>query len=219
MAQQKKIQARAGGAVVEIDQAAVIAQADRMLEGAVSTFLRAAHRQADPVVQEARTRGWWPVRTGRSVAGVNLEDRISVNALEVVAQNAQPYAYKIRFSVVTRETIQREPSEVANRVWAKLGPKVERGTTEKARRAIARKFINEDSGGLIGGWWYRRDPSARAIRDIWAAQLKYLHGDGAPNEKVAGRNVWNELVRKPMRKREKHVIEEARAALDRLAKG
>lgn len=214
------ITARAGSATVTIDQRQVMEQVKRIEEGAMATFLTAAHRQVDPVVDNARTNlDAWPRRTGRSAAATRVEERLGPDFIEVLALNDTPYVYKMRFSRLTRETIETEPTQVANRTWATLGPMVDRGTTSKARRAIARKNIEKASGGLISGWWFGRDPSARAIRDLWHRQLLENHGTGAPNERVAGRNVWSETVRKPMKRREKALIAEARDALAKLAEG
>lgn len=213
-----RITAKAGGATVEIDQSQVMAQVDRILGGALSTFVRAARRQMDPVVEEAvNNRLLWPRRTGRSQAATQVIERLTADGVEVVAINRVPYTYKIRYSVVTAETIDSEPREVASRTWAKLGPYVERADTEQGKRRIARKFISEASGGLINGWWSRRDVSERSIYQIWRKLLIDTHGTGAPNETLAGRNVWSTRLRKPLKKREDALITEAREALTRLA--
>lgn len=207
-----------GAVAITIDQPGVMAQLDRMVGGAVRTFLDAAHRQMDPVVEQARTTAhMWPRRTGRSQESTREVERVGDGFVELVAVNDVPYTYRLRFSVVTRDTIETEPTEVANRTWANLAPYVERGNTERARKRIARQWIAQASGGLIKGWWWGRDPSARAIRDMWHRQLTDSHGSGAPNERLAGKHVWSTLVRNPLKKREAALVAESRAALDSLA--
>ena len=213
-----RIVAKAGKATIEIDQSAVMAQVDRILGGSLSTFVTAARRQMDPVVKDATTdRLMWPRRTGRSQAGTHVVERLSSDAVEVVALNEVPYTYKIRFSVVTRESINRESRQVANRIWSNLEPHLAGATSVAQEKVIARKYINEASGGLMAGWYYRTRPNARTIYDRWIRGLRWRHGTGAPNETVAGRNVWSELIRKPLKRREDALISEAREALTKLS--
>jgi hypothetical protein len=215
----EKIRVTAGRATVEIDQTAVIQQIDKILDGAVRTFLTAAHRQMDPVIEGEDVRRLWPRRTGASAAATREEDRIGPTFVELVALNDVPYTYQLRFSVVTEAGILRESSDIANRTWSKLEPYVERGTTPKARRALARRWIGEASGGLMQGWWSGAEPSARSIYDRHKRGLNESHGRGAPSERLAGKHVWSTLVRNPLKKREAALIEEARDALDTLTKG
>ena len=213
-----RVTAKSGKASIQIDQAQLMAQVDRILGGSIGTFVRAARRQMDPVVHSATTdQLMWPRRTGRSQASTVVVERMSSDAVEVVALNAVPYTYKIRFSVVTRETINRESRQVANKIWRNLEPKLEGATSVRQEKAIARKYINEASGGLMAGWYYRTRPNARTIYDRWIRGLRWRHGTGAPNEQVAGKNVWSLRVRKPLKRRENALINEAREALTTLS--
>ena len=213
-----RIVAKAGKATIEIDQAAVMAQVDRILGGSLSTFVNAARRQMDPVVKDATTdRTMWPRRTGRSQAGTHVVERLSTDAVEVVALNEVPYTYKVRFSVVTRATMNREARQVAARTWSNLAPHLAGATSVAQQKLLTRKFIKEASGGLIGGWYSRATPSARAIYDRWLSGLRWRHGTGAPNETVAGRSVWSERMRKPLKRREDALISESREALTKLS--
>ena len=213
-----RVTAKSGKASIQIDQAQLMAQVDRILGGSLGTFVRAARRQMDPVVHSATTdQLMWPRRTGRSQASTVVVERMSSDAVEVVALNAVPYTYKVRFSVVTRATMNREARQVATRTWANLAPHLAGTTSVAQQKVLARKFISEASGGLIGGWYSRSVPSARAIYDRWLSGLRWRHGTGAPNETVAGRAVWSERMRKPLKKRENALINEAREALTKLS--
>ena len=127
MAGPRRIVERSGVATIEVDQSQVMAQIDRITKGAVSSFLKAAHRQMDPVVLDARSnRQLWPRRTGASLAATMTIDRIKGGDLEVVTLNRVPYTYKLRFSVVTSATIDNEARQIAASTWERMAPYVER---------------------------------------------------------------------------------------------
>lgn len=223
---------RRGNATVEIDESQLIALANRITDGAVQTFIDAAHRQMDPVVREARSdKQLWPRRTGRSQAATHTEDRVRPTFVEVVALNPVPYTFSLRFSVVTSDTIDRESRQVAARTWGHLGAKVDRvnptGRTLRgpfagkagARARVASHFIEQASNGVWTKWWPRMDPSEESMRRSHKANLIDRHGTGAPNEQLAGKHVWSTRVRTPLRRREAALIAETRGALDRLAEG
>ena len=223
---------RRGNATVEIDQAQLIALANRITDGAVQTFIDAAHRQMDPVVREARTdKHLWPRRTGRSQEATHTEDRVGPSFVEVVALNPVPYTFSLRFSVVTSDTIDRESRQVAARTWGRMGAKVDRvNPTDRtlrgdfagkggARARVAWHFIEEASNGVWKKWWPRATPSEESMRRSHKANLIDRHGTGAPSEQLAGKHVWSTRLRWPLRRREAALIADARKALDRLAKG
>lgn len=228
----RRIVERAGQATVEIDQREVLALADRITGGAVRSFLDAAHRQMDPVVESARSeRDLWPRRTGASQEATHSEERLRPKFVELVALNKVPYTYMMRFSVVTSDTIDRESRQVAARTWGNLRRYVERVNPSDrslrgphrgqagARRRVASHFIREASGGLWTKWTPREDPTEDALRRAWKSALIRRHGTGAPNEQLAGKHVWSTRVRWPLRRGEKALIADARAALDKLAEG
>lgn len=232
MAQDDRIVARSGSSTVEIDNTEVMRHIDRLTRGAVTTFLRAAHRQMDPIVGEARTdRMLWPRRTGASQDATTIVDRLRSDVIETTALNRVPYTYKLRFSVVTSAAIDREARTLAARTWGVLGPYVDRvnpaditrrgpyAGKRGARRRVASHFIEQASGGLWTKWWPKEEPSQEAMRRAHKASLISRHGTGAPSEQLAGKHVWSTRVRNPVRRREMAVFEEAREALDRLAEG
>lgn len=232
MAGPRRIVERSGVATIEVDQSQVMAQIDRITKGAVSSFLKAAHRQMDPVVLDARSnRQLWPRRTGASQAATMTIDRIKGGDLEVVALNRVPYTFKLRFSVVTSATIDNESRQVAASTWARLGPYLDRLSADDVsksgpnkgkrgeRRRVASRYIAWASGGIWTKWWPKAAPSEAAMRRSHKANLIGRHGTGAPNPQIAGKHVWNTRVRNPVRKRTDAVIEESRQALDTLAGG
>ena len=234
MAGPRRIVERSGVATIEVDQSQVMAQIDRITKGAVSSFLKAAHRQMDPVVLDARSnRQLWPRRTGASLAATMTIDRIKGGDLEVVALNRVPYTYKLRFSVVTSATIDNEARQIAASTWERMAPYVERVGNDGdvtqdgpyagrrgAKRRVAHWYLRESGGGLFRRKWaFKEDPSEDVIRRIVKRDLISRHGTGAPNPQIAGKHVWNTRVRNPVRKRTDAVIEESRQALDTLAGG
>lgn len=226
------VTATTGRATVRIDMREVLAQADKITQGAVSTFIRAARKQMDPVVDDARTR-LWPVRTGTSQAGTYVEETISSEGVRVTAYNDVPYTYKTRFSVRTAADMDREAQAWAALLWPRLQHYTKRGTTPQAQRRIAHWALSEKpvynkgrpsqgprlAGRDMTGWWLRGSPSYDALRAYWKAVLHDRHGEGSPSPDLCGLNVWATRVRKPVEARESAVIEEARDALDKLAGG
>jgi hypothetical protein len=234
MAGPNRIVARSGSAVIEIDQSEVIAQIDRITKGAVNTFLKAAHGQMDPVVAEAKSdRTLWPRRTGASQGATVIVDRIGADSLEVVALNRVAHTFKLRFSVVTAGTIDREARQVAASIWSRLGPRVDRagqrgdvtqrgkfrGRSGAKRRVAHHWFRAHAAAEPWGKWWLKADPSEEVIRRGVKANLINRHGTGAPSEAMAGKHVWSTRVRNPVNKRAAAVIAESREALDILARG
>jgi hypothetical protein len=233
MARGDRIVARQGAATIEIDQREVIALANRITDGAVHTFMRAAHKQMDPVVKDARGNSMlWPRRTGKSQDATHVVDRISPTVLEVVALNPVPYTFKLRFSVVTSDIIDREARQFGAQSWARMAAKVDRVNPSDrslkgpyagrggARRRVANHFAEEATRGVWKGWWPKgNEVGEDTMRRAHKRSLFDRHGQGAPSEAVAGKHVWSHRVRTPLRKREAALIEDARDALDQLAEG
>ena len=119
---------RDGAAQITVDQDALIRLLDRVSSGAASSFFSRSDVILEEIEADAVTA--WPVRTGRSRAAFKRERRISEtrlqNALLNDARNRWgSYAYKIRFSVRTRASLDAEAVRVASR-----------GETPAAREAI-----------------------------------------------------------------------------------
>ena len=224
MAARDKVVARVGGARVEIDNTELRLLADRITQGAVSTFLRAAHRQADPIVEAARTeRELWPIRTGRSIAGTHIRETVTADRVAVTVYSDQPYTYRIRYSVRTAEEMQRSAREMAAAVWAEAGPMLTARDPEdraaQGRWAISR-FFEADRRWQPIAWPAKLGvPTEEGLAAYQLRLWRRSHGRGAPNERLAGRNVWSVRIRQPMKRAEPALIDEARAALERLAGG
>lgn len=233
------VTAKAGTSTVEFDLREVMAIADRMTKGAVSTFVKAAHRQMDPVVSDATTnQQLWPRRTGASQAGTVIEDRITPDSIRVTALNRVPHTYRLRFSIKTSDAIDQEAREFARTTWERLAEYVDRvgnennvtrkstrGTSRPyaghggAKQRVAHRFIGMASRDVWNKWWLRGVPSEEVIRAGMKGNLIWRHGKGAPNAEMAGKHVWSARVRQPVKRREAALIDEARDALDKLAKG
>lgn len=224
------IKATSGRATVEFDMAAVIAQADRISRGAVRSFLAAAHRQMDPIVKSATTdQALWPRRTGDSQSATTQNEGIGRGFVELVARNAVPYTYKMRYSVLTARDIDTQAQHFASATWSKIEQKVDRAGSHTqrgpyagrggAKKRVANHFIQAATGGVWKYWWPKADPSLEAIRAAHKGNLIGRHGKGAPNEAVAGKHVWSFRVRLPLKAAEPALIAEAREALTQLAEG
>lgn len=226
------IKVQTGGVQIEISQDEVLALADRITGGALRTFTRAAHRQMDPVVEEARTnRQLWPIRTGRSIGATFTEDRLARDSVSVTAFSKLPYVYRMRYSRMTSTAIDEDARTFAEKVHAALEPYLRRvNPTDRtlrgpfkgrggARARVAHWHMKRASAGLWSGWRSDERPTQDAIRRARKGGLIRAHGQGAPSEAVAGKHVWSVRIRRPAKRREGALIEEARAALDKLAEG
>ena len=104
--------ARAGSAVLTVDQQNVIDTIDRVSEGAGSRFRSAATAALEEIADTARAR--WPVRTGRSRQAFQVYSTVQGDAVAVTLANTATapkwgyYAYKIKWSVRTRDSIDAE---------------------------------------------------------------------------------------------------------------
>lgn len=219
-----RITERHGAARVEVDNAEVMRVVDKITDGALGTFMRAAHRQMDPVVDDAPRL--WPVRSGRSARANVVEERVQPDEASLVARNTTSYGYMIKFSVRTPASIEGEVRDIATRQASQWYQAIwwyaKRGNTETTQAKIANHFIGRLTGGVLTYWGSKAFTEANLgarLAKLTAARLKAVHGRGAPSEQLAGRNVWQMLVARPVKAREDAVIEESREALDRLARG
>lgn len=178
---------RSGSASLTVDDAAVVARLDQVTEGAASSFLR--------IATESLTRVWrgtqrtWPVRSGLSKGAFNIRQRVLPSAVSPsrlsaalyndAKKNGFPYAYALKWSVRTTDSLADETRNVSMR-----------GNSGLARQKIAR---------------------------FWAGRLRYRHGLGAPEPKVAGKRPWIYLVRKPGKAEASAMIPALQLDLNRLA--
>lgn len=213
-----------GRARVAVDMRDVWRVADRITGGALVAFMKAAHRQMDPVVQSAPKT--WPVRSGRSAESNVVEDRLKADEASVVALNRAPYAYYIKYSVRTVASIEGEVRDTAARLGSQYYQAVwwyaKRGNSPGAQIKIANHFMLASTDGMFTNWaggHVSQAVLAARIAKRTAARLRAIHGRGAPSDRLAGRNVWQVLVARPVKAAEDKVVEESRDALDRLARG
>jgi hypothetical protein len=129
---------QAGDVRIQIDTNGVIETLDRIGSGAASQFVRASLRTLESVQAAARPR--WPVRTGRSRDAFEIETSVRGEQLAVSLANTATnrwgaYAYKIRWSVRTRESLTRE-----------LEAKVLSGKTAEARARLLKYWTPRITG-------------------------------------------------------------------------
>ena len=123
---------RSGAASVTVDQDRLVDLLDRTSEGAASRFITASGGVLDRIREDAQAE--WPVRTGRSLEAFRVETRINEDAIRVVLLNDArsgrwgAYAYKIKWSIRTKSSLDAEADRAAAR-----------GTTSGARSSI-RKY-------------------------------------------------------------------------------
>lgn len=119
---------KAGAAAIVVDQTALLKLLDKTADGAASNFVRVVTAELQERQDEAVKV--WPVRSGRSRRAFAIETRIKEDLIEVAISNSAKsswgfYAYKIRNSVRTRESLEREAMQ-----WS------QRGDTPEAKARI-----------------------------------------------------------------------------------
>lgn len=224
MASGDRVNARVGQAQIEIIQPDLRRLADQITSGAVESFIRAARRQTDPIVSEGKSqRSLWPIRTGRSIGATRIRETVTRDEVAVTVLSEEPYTYKIRYSVRTAKEMDRSAALRASAIWSAVGVGVSRGKTPQTRAKIGRRLIALFTRKTYDRalWWplNRGEPTERGIADYQRSRWTKSHGAGAPSEALAGRNVWSTRIRKPMKRAEKKLIDEAGAALAKLAGG
>ena len=95
--------ATAGGSSVRIS--GIEEEILAVLEQVAPAVRQAFEREAQLLIDNARPL--WPVRTGRSKAGLHFVTRVTEDYLETVTYNAESYGYKIRYSKWTRAEIDK----------------------------------------------------------------------------------------------------------------
>lgn len=109
---------KSGNAAIVVDQTALLALLDRTADGAASNFVRVVG--AELREREAEAVRVWPVRSGLSRRSFRVVTRIREDVIEVAIENDAKsrwgfYAYKIKNSVRTRDSLEREAKQWADR--------------------------------------------------------------------------------------------------------
>jgi hypothetical protein len=195
---------RAGNASITVDQNKVLEVADRLNKGAATGFLKIARRHLGEINAEAAKV--WVRRSGRSAKSFALRDDISdtsvgVTTLNTAVGESGGYGYYVKFADRTKQSLDAE----AERIGRGGALEFEKGKEKALAIAFARRNGKRATG--------------QDIATRWRARLTKFHGEGAPNEALAGKRAWNHLVRAQAKKRETMLIEESRAILDTLAGG
>lgn len=214
-----------GAASIKVDDAAVIATLDRVSDGAASQFLARTDQVLDPLAPAARAR--WPVRTGVSRDGFVRSRGITENRVENRLENRASssygfYAYKIKWSTRTKQSLDDEAVREADKAM----PYIRRGRSTFAQQRIAqwvligkpkRKGTKTARGSDFQG--IPELPTHDTMTAKYRSRLSKRHGEGAPNEALAGKQPWRELVRKPAEKQEPAMVRDLEDAIGRLARG
>jgi hypothetical protein len=146
-----------GNATIAVDDAAVVGLLDRVSDGAASQFINTTSAVLEDVKTGAVAR--WPVRTGASRDGFTVRTRLGDNQIQVQLYNAatqrgRGYAWYVRYSVRTRESLQRQLEGI-----------VARGKTQESRAALRAHWAPR----ILGRSGQRGAPSAElAGKNVWA---------------------------------------------------
>jgi hypothetical protein len=160
----------------------VIRLLDRTSDGAATSFFQWTDTALDQI--QADAVAGWPVRTGRSKAAFRRERRVTEIRLQNVLLNDArnrwgAYAYKIRWSVRTKASLDAEAARVAargespeareaiRRYWRRRltrrhgeGAPSEQLAGKQPWRELVRKPARKTTPTLVG--WLRRDLYALA---------------------------------------------------------
>ena len=211
-----------GAATIAVDDAAVVRLLDRVSDGAASQFIDTTSKVLDEVKTGAVAR--WPVATGASRAGFRVEADVGTGAvrtrlLNTAEKNGRGYGWFVRYSVRTTESLKAEIDGFG--AMARRAEAAVNAQDDDARRSqfiavlvAMHRRSNFGSLPLIKG-----AENAEAITRRYAAQLRKRHGSGAPDESLAGVNVWARFVRKPARKATKQIVGTLQDQIARLARG
>ena len=188
---------------IVLDQARVVAELDRVADGALGRFKAIATESLQTIVADARAR--WPVAkrySKRSVDKFEIYDRLDEKGYTVAARNTADYAYYVRFTVKTLASIQDEAES-----WAG-GPdrfKSEKGwLAREFYRAEGRKATADEFADVRYRYWLRR-------------LTRRFSGDAPPG--LAGKSANVELLRKPWRAAAPAVVERLQVDFQRWARG
>jgi len=133
---------RAGKASLTVDQDDLIRKLDTVTDGAASSFIRRSRMELEPIQKAAEPQ--WPVRTGESKRSFLVRHQLRQDRIDVdLANKAHQarfgfYALRIRYSVRTRASLDREISKHALR-----------GTTPDTRAKL-RQFWRRNLGERHG---------------------------------------------------------------------
>lgn len=142
----------AGSVGLTIDQRSVVDAVDRVSDGAGSRFRVIATAALERLADEARAQ--WPVRTGRSRDAFRVVDRLTAESIAVSLVNEATaprwgfYAYKIRWSVRTRQSIDAEIRTYSERATSAEGASAAEAW---ARRKIERRHGKGAPSAAVAG--------------------------------------------------------------------
>ncbi len=176
---------RVGEARIRMEVLGVVEQLDRITEGAASQFVRASSATLSRIKGDAVQR--WPVRTGLSRDSFEIDSDIKSEEIEVsLANDARnrwgSYAYKIRWSVRTEDSIRRQIEQEAGKAKDPRG----RAAAAKwwAARLMARHGKGAPSAAMAG-----RQPWRVLVRTPGEAAAKPLAKELQTElDKLAGRS-------------------------------
>lgn len=174
-----------------------------VVDGAVASFVSGAEKVLGAVQTGAVAR--WPVLTGASRAAFALRREIDSKRVSVAELNAEKYAYLIRWSKYTAESLERRAQLEARPIEDYMA----RGRTPEAQAQIEKWAL----GKLAR---LKMEPGETPL-DAMRRKLHKRHGRGAPSADVAGKNPWSVLVRRPAKAAESAFVESMRAQLAILA--
>lgn len=161
---------RKGAGTIEVDQADLLATLDKVSDGAAGRFVARTSTALEEIRQGAVGR--WPVKTGKSRDAFRLASAITPTAAEVRIDNAAnsngwPYAVRMKYSVRTEESLDRE-AEAAGRRGRTPATKIER--RDNWRRLLTRRHgLGAPSEALAGKspWWaWIRRPGREALKEL-----------------------------------------------------
>ena len=188
---------RVGSASIEVNQDNLRKLLDQASKGASESFVRQAEAELRPIMAGAVAR--WPVRSGRSRDAFRIATTLRPASIEVAIVNDATsgswgaYAYKIRWSVRTKASLDAEAASVSG---------------DDAKWAAVR--IAKETGHRA---------TSQQLAEAWRRRLTKRHGQGAPDEASAGKQPWRVLVENPGKVALNRLIPRLQADLDRLAGG
>ena len=187
-----RVRALAGGAVFEADEAVM---------RAAQHWIRLVRARIEPIIDEAAELA--PRRTEKFAAGLYVDDEVTRTEARVTSGSRVPYARYVHWSRRTRESLDREV--------ARWGGGKEALESDAERRAWKRAAIAYSA--MHGDPAWRETMREEAERKRW----KY-HGHGAPNEQLAGKNVYT-WMRQRIRRQAEAMAEDMQRAVTEALEG
>lgn len=162
---------RSGAATVIVEQGNLRRALDRVSDGAASSFISNVDRVLDPIRDAAVQR--WPVATGRSKRAFQRVHNITENHIEVAERNTARsgrfgfYAFRIRFSVRTRQSLEAEVERMAARGKTPASQdKLRQHWRKKLKKRHGDGAPTEALAGQQPWRRFMRNPANRAVRKL-----------------------------------------------------